>query len=229
MRDLFHNIAMADNEENKQGLLTNQFVFQPEEIIEIDGVMYAVYFDTGEALGDFPILAKIDNANFMTVGVEPISLDIESFALRYGYVFRGHEDLLVSEILTGEDEKEYRGVFDVVEAQFEAKAKDEGMSWLLDTDVQAAFLAASLTGTPISTDDLEGTEWYENSTEGERNFMLQYYTDPDKVAKDIGTNMANIKEGIVSRNMTGPVNELARTIAMMVTTGQIDKDEVDTY
>ena len=229
MRDLFHNIAMADNEENKQGLLTNQFVFQPEEIIEIDGVMYAVYFDTGEALGDFPILAKIDNANFMTVGVEPISLDIESFALRYGYVFRGHEDLLVSEILTGEDEKEYRGVFDVVEAQFEAKAKDEGMSWLLDTDVQAAFLAASLTGTPISTDDLEGTEWYQNSTEGERNFMLQYYSDPDKVAKDIGTNMANIKEGIVSRNMTGPVNELARTIAMMVTTGQIKPDEVDTY
>ena len=41
--------------------------------------------------------------------------------------------------------------------------------------------------------------------------------------------MANIKEGIVSRNMTGPVNELARTIAMMVTTGHIDKDEVDTY
>ena len=229
MRDLFHNIAMADNEENKQGLLTNQFVFQPEEIIEIDGVMYAVYFDTGEELGDFPILAKIDNANFMTVGVEPISLDMESFALRYGYVFRGHEDLLVSEILTGEDEEDYRGVFDVVEAQFEAKAKDEGMSWLLDTDVQAAFLAAALTGTPISTDDLEGTEWYQNSTEGERNFMLQYYSDPDKVAKDIGTNMASIKEGIVSRNMTGPVNELARTIAMMVTTGQIKPDEVDTY
>ena len=63
-------------------------------------------------------------------------------------------------------------MFDVVEAQFEAKAKDEGMSWLLDTDVQAAFLAA-LTGTPISTDDLEGM----NGIKIYRieKLMLQYY------------------------------------------------------
>src|SRR5210317_1537984 len=218
MRDLFHNILMEDD--NKQGLLTNQFVFQPTDIIEIDGVVYAVYLDTDEALGDFPILAKIDNPNFITVGVEPEPLDIVSFAAKYNYAYRGHEDLLVSEILTGEEEKDYTGVFNVVEAQFEAKAQEDGMKWLLDTDVQVAFLAASLTGTPISTDDLEDTEWYQNSTEGERNFMIKYYTDPDAVAKDIKTNLASIKEGIISRNMTGPVNELSKTISMMVTTGQ---------
>jgi len=216
-------------DDNKQGLLTNQFVFQPTDIIEIDGVVYAVYLDTDEALGDFPILAKIDNPNFITVGVEPEPLDIVSFAAKYNYAYRGHEDLLVSEILTGEEEKDYTGVFNVVEAQFEAKAQKDGMKWLLDTDVQVAFLAASLTGTPISTDDLEDTEWYQNSTEGERNFMIKYYTDPDAVAKDIKTNLASIKEGIISRNMTGPVNELSKTISMMVTTGQILPDEVDTY
>lgn len=216
-------------DDNKQGLLTNQFVFQPDEIIDINGVLYAVYFDTEEELGDFPILAKIDNINFVTVGVVPQKLDSVTFAEKYGYVFRGHEDLLVSEILTGEEEKEYKGVFDVVEAQFEARAQEDGMKWLLDTDVQVAFLAAALTGTPISTDDLEDTEWYQNSTEGERNFMIKYYTDPDAVAKDIKTNMASIREGIISRNMTGPVNELAKTISMMVTTGQILPDEVDTY
>jgi hypothetical protein len=96
-------------------------------------------------------------------------------------------------------------------------------------EILSGVFNGETTGTPISTDDLEGTEWYQNSTEGERNFMLQYYSDQDKVAKDIGTNMASIKEGIVSRNMTGPVNELARTIAMMVTTGKIKPDEVDTY
>ena len=46
-------------------MLTSNFAFQPEDIIEINGVVYAVFFDTDEALGDFPILAKVDSLNFL--------------------------------------------------------------------------------------------------------------------------------------------------------------------
>ena len=210
-------------------MLTNQFSFQPEEIIEIDGVIYAVYLDTDEELGDFPILAKVDNPNFLSLGVEPVSLDATTFAERYGYAYRGHEDLLVSEIPQGADEPEpYRGVFDAVESKFQAQAQENGMKWLLDRDVQAAFLAASLTGVPVSVDDLSGTTWYKNTTENERKFMVKYYSDPDGIKKDISTNIVNIKEGIISRNMQGPINELAEALATAVTTFQIDAEEVDT-
>lgn len=209
-------------------MLTNQFTFQPEEIIEIDGVVYAVFFDTDEALGDFPILAKVDSPNFLSEGVEPVSYDATTFAARYGYAFRGHEDLLVSEIQQGEEQEPYRGVFDAIENQFETKAKKDGMKWLLDVDVQAAFLAASLTGVPVSEDDLAGTAWYTNSTENERKFMLKYYSDPDGVKKDMNTNIQNITKGIISRNMQGPINDLAEALAVAVTTFQIDANEVDT-
>ena len=210
-------------------MLTNQFAFQPEEIIEIDGVIYAVFLDTDEELGDFPILAKVDNPNFLSLGVEPVSLDATTFAERYGYAYRGHEDLLVSEILQGADEPEpYRGVFDAVESKFQAQAQENGMKWLLDRDVQAAFLAASLTGVPVSVDDLSGTTWYKNTTENERKFMVKYYSDPDGIKKDISTNIVNIREGIISRNMQGPINELAEALATAVTTFQIDAEEVDT-
>jgi len=210
-------------------MLTNQFSFQPEEIIEIDGVIYAVFLDTDEELGDFPILAKVDNPNFLSLGVEPVSLDATTFAERYGYAYRGHEDLLVSEILQGADEPEpYRGVFDAVENKFQAQAQENGMKWLLDRDVQAAFLAASLTGVPVSVDDLSGTTWYKNTTENERKFMVKYYSDPDGIKKDISTNIVNIREGIISRNMQGPINELAEALATAVTTFQIDAEEVDT-
>jgi len=210
-------------------MLTNQFSFQPEEIIEIDGVIYAVFLDTDEELGDFPILAKVDNPNFLSLGVEPVSLDATTFAERYGYAYRGHEDLLVSEILQGADEPEpYRGVFDAVESKFQAQAQENGMKWLLDRDVQAAFLAASLTGVPVSVDDLSGTTWYKNTTENERKFMVKYYSDPDGIKKDISTNIVNIREGIISRNMQGPINELAEALATAVTTFQIDAEEVDT-
>tara|TARA_B100001939_G_scaffold344485_1_gene358987 strand:- start:694 stop:1866 length:1173 start_codon:yes stop_codon:yes gene_type:complete len=209
-------------------VLTNQFAFQPEDIIEIDGVIYAVYLDTDEELGDFPILAKVDNPNFLAEGVVPTSLDATEFAAKYGYAYRGHEDLLVSEILTGDEQEPYRGVFDAVEAKFQSQAQENGMKWLLDRDVQAAFLAASLTGVPVSVDDLSGTVWYNSSSENERKFMVKYYSDPDSVQKDIATNIANISKGIISRNMKGPINELANAMALAVTTFQIDADEVDT-
>jgi len=209
-------------------MLTNQFSFQPEEIIEIDGVIYAVYLDTDEELGDFPILAKVDNPNFLSEGVVPTSLDATEFASKYGYAYRGHEDLLVSEILQSDEQEPYRGVFDAVENKFQAQAQENGMKWLLDRDVQAAFLAASLTGVPVSVDDLSGTTWYKNTTENERKFMVKYYSDPDGIKKDISTNIVNIREGIISRNMQGPINELAEALATAVTTFQIDAEEVDT-
>ena len=209
-------------------MLTNQFAFQPEDIIEIDGVIYAVYLDTDEELGDFPILAKVDNPNFLSEGVVPTSLDATEFASKYGYAYRGHEDLLVSEILQSDEQEPYRGVFDAVENKFQAQAQENGMKWLLDRDVQAAFLAASLTGVPVSVDDLSGTTWYKNTTENERKFMVKYYSDPDGVKKDISTNIVNIREGIISRNMQGPINELAEALATAVTTFQIDAEEVDT-
>jgi len=209
-------------------MLTNQFAFQPEDIIEIDGVIYAVYLDTDEELGDFPILAKVDNPNFLSEGVVPTSLDATEFASKYGYAYRGHEDLLVSEILQSDEQEPYRGVFDAVENKFQAQAQENGMKWLLDRDVQAAFLAASLTGVPVSVDDLSGTTWYKNTTENERKFMVKYYSDPDGIKKDISTNIVNIREGIISRNMQGPINELAEALATAVTTFQIDAEEVDT-
>jgi hypothetical protein len=58
--------------------------------------------------------------------------------------------------------------------------------------------------------------------------MVKYYSDPDGIKKDISTNIVNIREGIISRNMQGPVNELAEALATAVTTFQIDAEEVDT-
>ena len=46
-------------------MLTDQFQFQPKEFIRIDGKIYAVFFDTEEDLGDFPILALVDSENFV--------------------------------------------------------------------------------------------------------------------------------------------------------------------
>ncbi len=211
-------------------MLTNQFTFQPERLIEINGVIYAVFFDTDEELGDFPILAKVDSPTFIQPGATVEKFDEAKFAQVFGYVFRGHEDLLVSQIITGEEQEDYRSVMDVQENLLATRAEKNGMSWLLDNDVQAAFLAATLTGVPISTDDLANTAWYKSTTEGERNYMIRYYADPNAVEQEIKNNVVKIREEMLRRDMRGPVGDLAQTLALGLTTGKFKTvDEVNMY
>tara|TARA_S200002703_G_scaffold159590_1_gene173620 strand:+ start:682 stop:1857 length:1176 start_codon:yes stop_codon:yes gene_type:complete len=211
-------------------MLTNQFIFQPERIIKIGDVVYAVFFDTDEELGDFPILAKVDSMSFIQPGTNIEEFDEQKFAATFGYVFRGHEDLLVSEIQTGAEQQDYRSIMDVQENLLATRAEENGMQWLLDNDVQAAFLAATLTGTPISTDDLADTAWYQNTSEEQRNYMVRYYADPNAVNEEISQNVISIRESMLARDMKGPVNELAKVLAYGLTTRIFKtKEEVDMY
>lgn len=211
-------------------MLTNQFIFQPERLIEIDGTIYAVFFDTDEELGDFPILAKVDSKSFIQTGANIEKMDDQKFVQTFGYVFRGHEDLLVSEIQTGAEQKDYRSIMDVQENLLVERATENGMQWLLDGDVQAAFLAATLTGVPISTDDLADTEWYQSTTEEQRDYMVRYYADPNAIEEEIALNIINIRETLLSKDMKGPVNELAKALAYGLTTKTFKTiEEVDMY
>lgn len=211
-------------------MLTNQFIFQPERLIEIDGTIYAVFFDTDEELGDFPILAKVDSKSFIQTGANIEKMDDQKFVQTFGYVFRGHEDLLVSEIQTGAEQKDYRSIMDVQENLLVQRATENGMQWLLDGDVQAAFLAATLTGVPISTDDLADTEWYQSTTEEQRDYMVRYYADPNAIEEEISQNIINIRETLLSKDMKGPVNELAKALAYGLTTRTFKTiEEVDMY
>lgn len=211
-------------------MLTNQFIFQPERLIEIDGTIYAVFFDTDEELGDFPILAKVDSKSFIQTGANIEQMDDQKFVQTFGYVFRGHEDLLVSEIQTGAEQKDYRSIMDVQENLLVQRATENGMQWLLDGDVQAAFLAATLTGVPISTDDLADTEWYQSTTEEQRDYMVRYYADPNAIEEEISQNIINIRETLLSKDMKGPINELAKALAYGLTTKTFKTiEEVDMY
>ena len=213
-------------------MLTSNFAFQPEDIIEINGVVYAVFFDTDEALGDFPILAKVDSLNFLREGTVPEELSEEQFAAKYGYVFRGHEDLLVSEIQTrkaGQDPQDYRSIMDVAEAKLEEESKEKGMSWLLDQDVQLQFLAAVLTGVPVSESDLEDTNWYKSTTPEERSFLVEYYASPDGVAEKTKNNISSIQKTLFDKKVKGDTSALAKTLAFGITSQKYTKEEVDTY
>ena len=218
-------------------MLTDNFNFQPKELIRIDGVLYAVFFDTDEALGDFPILAEVDSETFLQEGALDNVIDLgvgeeglQAFTDRYGYVYRGHADLLVSDILTEGEAEDYRGVMDVAEAQLEKRAKEKGMGWLLDLDVQAKFLAAVLTGKPVSQDDLADTQWYLNSTPAQRDFIAEFYGDEQGVKEKLDRNLADISTALFELEFTGDTSELSRVLAFGLTTGKYDSwEEVNLY
>lgn len=212
-------------------MLTDQFQFQPDAIIRINGVAYAVFFDT-ESTGDFPILAKVDSMNFVKDPNVIVDLTEDEFAREYGYVFRGHEDLLVSEIPTleqGQEVVDYRTVMDTMEAKLDAQGKEAGMKWILDRDVQTAFLAATLTGQPISVDDLKDTGWYNMSTEGQRNFMAEFYGDNDAFQEKVQNNISSIRTKIYQEGFKGDISKLVETLAFGVASQAYTKEEAELY
>ena len=210
--------------------LTSNFNFQPEEIIRIDGVLYAVFFDTDEELGDFPILMEVEFETFLAPNTTIIDLDEDSFAEKYKYAFRGHGDGYVSDILTAGDQVDYRGVMDLQEAQMTKRAKENGMEWLLDLDIQTKFLASVLTGKPVTTDDLADTEWFKNHTPEQIDFAAEYYADPNAVKEKINTNISSITRALFEADFEGDTTGLANTLALGLSTGKYNnKEEVDMY
>ena len=210
--------------------LTSNFNFQPEEIIRIDGVVYAVYFDTGEELGDFPILYEVDAMSFIKEGTQIDDLTEDEFAEKYKYVFRGHGDGYVSDIQTEGDQVDYRGIMDLQEAQLNNRAKENGMEWLLDVDVQTKFLAAVLTGTPVGLDELADTNWGKSSTPEQKEFAAEYYADSNAVTEKIEQNISTITRALYDADFQGDTTELAKVLAMGLSTGKYaNSEEVDMY
>lgn len=213
-------------------MLTDQFQFQPKEFIRIDGKIYAVFFDTEEDLGDFPILALVDSENFVKEGTAVIDLDADSFVDKYKYVFRGHEDLLVSDILTitdGADAQDYRSIMDIEEKKLNDRAVEDGMKWLLDRDVQTVFLSAILTGQPVSIDDLSKTDWFNSSTPEQRNFMAEFYSDPNGIENKVSTNIKDIRTKMFEMGFKGDTTRLSEVLAYGVVSNQYTPEQVDTY
>ena len=210
--------------------LTSNFNFQPEEIIRIDGVVYAVYFDTGEELGDFPILYEVDAMSFIKEGTQIDDLTEDEFAEKYKYVFRGHGDGYVSDIQTEGEQVDYRGIMDLQEAQLNNRAKENGMEWLLDVDVQTKFLAAVLTGTPVGLDELADTNWGKSSTPEQKEFAAEYYADSNAVTEKIEQNISAITRALYDADFQGDTTELAKVLAMGLSTGKYaNSEEVDMY
>jgi hypothetical protein len=213
-------------------MLTDQFQFQPKEFIRIDGKIYAVFFDTEEDLGDFPILALVDSENFVKEGTAVIDLDADSFVDKYKYVFRGHEDLLVSDILTitdGADAQDYRSIMDIEEKKLNDRAMEDGMKWLLDRDVQTVFLSAILTGQPVSIDDLSKTDWFNSSTPEQRNFMAEFYSDPNGIENKVSTNIKDIRTKMFEMGFKGDITRLSEVLAYGVVSNQYTPEQVDSY
>lgn len=214
-------------------MLTDQFQFQAEAIIRIGGKVYAVFFDTNEdGTGNFPILALVDSMNFVKDPNAIQDYDEAKFAREFGYVFRGHEDLLVSEIPTltsGQEVANYRSVMDIQEEKLDSQGKKEGMSWLLDRDVQTVFLAAVLTGQPVGVDDLSETQWYLSSTPEQRNVMVEFYGDYEAYETKVTDNISSIRNELYKKEFTGDVNDLTRVLAYGVATNKYTQEQVDLY
>jgi len=103
------------------------------------------------------------------------------------------------------------------------------MKWLLDRDVQTVFLSAILTGQPVSIDDLSKTDWFNSSTPEQRNFMAEFYSDPNGIENKVSTNIKDIRTKMFQMGFKGDITRLSEVLAYGVVSNQYTPEQVDTY
>ena len=184
------------------------------------GRMYVVYFtpvDTraGDGLPGVPVMFYITSPKeleaFFEVGVTPkANREFTSEQLKsMGAITFG----TARELVGTEDNP-------LAQLAIDLENSAEFAPWLLDEDYLQLLTGASLEGRALSTEELKRTEWYQNTTDGEREWMLLFHDNQLDAQLAIEENRAAVREMLKSAGFGDFTDELVNTLADQVTTGK---------
>ena len=99
----------------------------------------------------------------------------------------------------------------------ETEAKTQ--PWILDDDYQALTAMAVLEGRKLTDAEIQGTNWWQSNSEGQREWMKLYHGDPMEAQQRIEDNRNLARSNLVDAGVTGFSDELVNLMADKVTQG----------
>jgi len=98
----------------------------------------------------------------------------------------------------------------------ETEAKTQ--PWLLDSDYQALSLMAVLEGRPVSESEIKTTDWWQNNTAAQRQWMTLFHGDPTTAQQKIDDFRVQARTQLEGMGVANPsdaiVNAMADQFAM---------------
>lgn len=92
--------------------------------------------------------------------------------------------------------------------------------WLADPEILALWTGSALEGRSISDAELFGTEWWRTHTEGERQWLAFYASDPATAEQFIQDNRARVAELFRTGGVDNAPQDLINTVADQWTAGK---------
>jgi hypothetical protein len=201
----------------------NPEYIEADEVIQVDGEYYGIFNVAGPEYS-LPLVVFIDSVNYFTNGQPPAG--IQSFTKEEWE--NANERLFVPVLnysqLQDPEERGDRSWLDIetsLEKSLEAAAAKTG-NWLFEEDIVKLYASSTLTGIPVTSEEIENTSYYLNSTEQERNFIQLKLLAPDRADAQLAQNKENFNVDLNGLGITGSgFNSLSSQLALDITSGKM--------
>lgn len=91
--------------------------------------------------------------------------------------------------------------------------------WILDEDYQALIAMATLEGRALTDAEIQSTQWWQDHTQAEREWMKVYHGDPQTAQTMLEDNRIKTLQLLKEAGVENPSEDLVNAMADAITTG----------
>ena len=198
----------------------NPEYIEADEVIQVDGEYYGIFNVAGPEYS-LPLVVFIDSVNYFTNGQPPAG--IQSFTKEEWE--NANERLFVPVLnysqLQDPDDRSWSEIETALEKSIDASAAISG-NWIYEEDIVKLYASSALTGIPVTSEEIENTPYYLNTTEQERNFIQLKLLAPDRADAQLAQNKENFNVDLNGLGITGSgFNSLSSQLALDITSGKM--------
>ena len=199
---------------------------EPDDLIKVDGNYYAVFNLQGDGY-DFPLMVYVDNLDYLVSGATPSwEGTTEEWENANNRIF---VDAMDYSQLKGEEELggEWTTIEESLERSLEREAEKTG-DWIYEEELVQARAIASLEGRILTDEEWKQTDYFQNTTSAEINWMTLTTKSPEKAQELMDKNKASINRSLQFGGLKGSGRDkLASRINKAITQEGMGRDEAN--
>ena len=195
---------------------------QPDDLIQVDGNYYGVF--NVEGLGyAMPVLVFVDDTNALLPGVTPSFVGTkDEWEEANNRLF---VDIMDYSTIKNPDNQTWEELESALERELQRTANKLG-EWIFEDEIINLYTVSALTGKPISSEDLENTNYFLTTSPEERKWIQLNAISPAEAQKLLEDNIQSFNTYLFGSGITGAgIDNLSNKLSLDVSSGKISSNE----
>lgn len=195
---------------------------QPDDLIQVDGNYYGVFNVEGPGYA-MPVLVFVDDTNALLPGVTPSFVGTkDEWEEANNRLF---VDIMDYSTIKNPDNQTWEELESALERELQRTANKLG-EWIFEDEIINLYTVSALTGKPISSEDLENTNYFLTTSPEERKWIQLNAISPAEAQKLLEDNIQSFNTYLFGSGITGSgINNLSNKLSLDVSSGKISSNE----